>query len=125
MAIVVDEFGGTLGLVTLEDVLEEIVGEIADENEEEVAEREPAGDGAWRLDGSVGLDVLEELFEVDLSEEPYETVGGLIFGALGDVPRAGDRVVRHGLELVVEAVAARRARRVLVRRVAASGGGQG
>jgi CBS domain containing-hemolysin-like protein len=121
MAIVVDEFGGTAGLVTLEDVLEEIVGDIADEHEETAAEREPAEDGAWRLDGGVGLEALEELFEVDLTGEPYETVSGLVFGLLGDVPRPGDRVIRQGLELEVEEVGERRVRRVIVRRLPASG----
>ncbi len=121
MAIVVDEFGGTAGLVTLEDVLEEIVGDIADEHEEAAAAHEPADGGAWRLDGGVGLEALEELFEVDLAGEPYETVSGLVFGVLGDVPRPGDRVVRHGLELEVEEVAERRVRRVVVRRLPASG----
>lgn len=123
MAIVVDEFGSTIGLVTLEDVVEEIVGDIADEYEATAAEREPAGEGAWRLDGGVGLEVLEELFDVDLVNEPYETVSGLIFGVLGDVPRAGDRVVRHDLELTVEQVAERRVRRVVVRRLPAGGAG--
>jgi magnesium and cobalt transporter len=121
MAIVVDEFGSTVGLVTLEDVVEEIVGDIADEHEATAAQREPAGDGGWRLDGGVGLEILEELFDVDLVDEPYETVSGLIFGVLGDVPRAGDRVVRHDLELTVEEVAERRVRRVVVRRLPAGG----
>jgi CBS domain containing-hemolysin-like protein len=123
MAIVVDEFGSTVGLVTLEDVVEEIVGDIADEHEATAAQREPAGDGGWRLDGGVGLEILEELFDVDLVDEPYETVSGLIFGVLGDVPRAGDRVVRHDLELTVEEVAERRVRRVVVRRLPAGGAG--
>ncbi len=121
MAIVVDEFGSTVGLVTLEDVLEEIVGDIADEHEERPIEPEPVGNGVWRLDGGVGLEILEELFEVDLVEEPYETVSGLVFGLLGDVPRAGDRVVRHGLELTVDEVAERRVRKVIVRRVPSEG----
>lgn len=123
MAIVVDEFGSTVGLVTLEDVLEEIVGEITDEHEEAATEREPAGEGAWRLDGGASLQVLEELFDVDVAEEPYETVSGLVFGLLGDVPRVGDRIVRLGLEFLVEQVAERRVRKVLVRRRPASAAG--
>lgn len=122
MAIVVDEFGGTVGLVTLEDVIEEIVGDITDQHERVVAAREPAGEGGWRLDGGAGIEVLEELFGVSLVEEPYETVGGLVFGVLGDVPREGNRVVWQGLQLTVESVEERRARKVVVRRLPVAGG---
>ena len=128
MAIVVDEFGGTAGLVTLEDLLEEIVGEIADEHEPPPADPEQVADDAWRVEGSSDLEVLEELFDVELEEEPYETVGGMVFGLVGEVPRVGQSVEARGLVLTVEEVVDRRVRQVLVERAGngptdAAGGG--
>jgi CBS domain containing-hemolysin-like protein len=116
VAIVVDEFGGTAGLVTLEDLLEEIVGEIADEHEPPAADPQALGDGAWRVEGSADLEVLEELFGVEMEEEPYETIGGMVFGLVGAVPREGQAVERRGLRLTVEAVEDRRVRQVRVER---------
>ncbi|HEX2163655.1 MAG TPA: hemolysin family protein [Thermoanaerobaculia bacterium] len=109
MAIVLDEYGGTAGLVTVEDLLEEIVGEIFDEDEVAVASEPVAlGDGSWRLDGRSPVDVLDEIFDVDLEEEPYETVAGLVLSVHGQVPEEGAVVVSHGLRLLVEQVGARR-----------------
>jgi putative hemolysin len=116
MAIVVDEFGGTAGLVTLEDLLEEIVGEIADEHEPPPSDPEQVADHAWRVEGSSDLEVLEDLFDVELEEEPYETVGGMVFGLVGEVPRVGQSVEARGLVLTVEEVVDRRVRQVLVER---------
>lgn len=123
MAIVVDEFGVTIGLVTIEDLVEEIVGEIADEHEDAPSAPQPAGDGVWRLDGGEEVDVLEELFGVDVEEEPYETVGGLVFGSLGEIPRAGQSVECFGVRLTVEEVEGRRVRTVLAERSAEESGG--
>ncbi|MEZ5333363.1 MAG: hemolysin family protein [Thermoanaerobaculia bacterium] len=120
MAIVVDEFGGTAGLVTLEDLLEEIVGEIADEHEPPAADPQQVVEGVWRMEGSADLEVLEELFDIDLEEEPYETVGGMVFGLVGAVPEPGQSVVSHGLELTVEEVEDRRVRQVRVERLETS-----
>jgi len=116
MAIVVDEFGGTAGLVTLEDLLEEIVGEIADEHEPPPSDPEQVAADAWRVEGSSDLEVLEDLFDVELEEEPYETVGGMVFGLVGEVPQVGQSVETRGLVLTVEEVADRRVRQVLVER---------
>ncbi len=107
MAIVVDEYGGTSGVVTVEDLLEEIVGDIVDEHDEEEALCEQLDDGSWRLSGRIGLDRVGELFAVELDDEPYETVGGLVFGLLGDVPKAGAVVRTHGLRFDVEGVSGR------------------
>jgi CBS domain containing-hemolysin-like protein len=118
MAIVVDEYGGTAGLVTVEDLVEEIVGEISDEHEDgRAAERTPMGDGAWRLDGRAHLEALEELFEVKIEDAEVETVGGLVLGALGDVPEPGETVEQHGLRFTVEEVANRRVKTLRVERV--------
>jgi len=118
MAIVVDEYGGTAGLVTVEDLVEEIVGEISDEHEDsQAAERTPVGDGSWRLDGRAHLEALEELFGVEIEDAEVETVGGLVLSALGDVPGPGETVELHGLRFTVEEVANRRIQTLRVERV--------
>jgi len=121
IAIVVDEYGGTAGIVTIEDLLEEIVGEIEDEHDDAAPIQEALPNGSWRIDGRESLELLDELFDVDIEEEPYETVGGLIFGRLGSVPRPGEAVESHGLKLVVERIDGRRIRSVLVEKLAAGG----
>jgi putative hemolysin len=109
LAIVVDEYGGTAGLVTVEDLVEEIVGEIRDEHEDgQAAEATPLGDGAWRLDGRARLEVLDERFGVEIEDAEYETVAGLVFSALGHVPKPGETVEWEGLRFTVEEVASRR-----------------
>ncbi|TNF84298.1 MAG: HlyC/CorC family transporter [Acidobacteria bacterium] len=121
IAIVVDEYGGTAGIVTVEDLLEEIVGEIEDEHDEAAPVQEALPDGSWRIDGRESLELLDELFDVDIEQEPFETVGGLIFGRLGSVPRPGEAVESHGLRLMVERIDGRRIRSVLVEKLAAGG----
>jgi CBS domain containing-hemolysin-like protein len=125
MAIVVDEYGGTSGLVTVEDLLEEIVGEIADEHEEAEVPCVRLPDGRWRIEGWADLDVLEELFEVDVEDTPYETVGGLIFGLIGSVPVPGTVAHSHGLSFTVEGVEERRVQTVVAERTVGEGGGGG
>jgi CBS domain containing-hemolysin-like protein len=118
LAIVVDEFGGTSGLVTLEDVLEEIVGEIRDEydtDEEPAIERE--GNDRFWVDGRVTLDDLSAAVGVPLQHDEVSTVGGLIYSELGRVPRAGEALTAHGFRLVVEQVVRRRIRRVYLERL--------
>lgn len=124
MAIVVDEYGGTSGLVTLEDLLEEIFGDIMDEDEELESEPEPLPGGGWRLDGGTHLEDLEELLGVEIPEGPYETVGGMIFSRLGYVPEPGESVEANGLRFTVEGVADRRIQTVRVEEVAAAPGGE-
>ncbi|HEX3555952.1 MAG TPA: hemolysin family protein [Thermoanaerobaculia bacterium] len=120
VAIVVDEYGGTAGLVTVEDLLEEIVGEIMDEHEALAAELEPLGDGSYRLDGRAHIELLDELFEVEIEDPEYETVAGLIFSELGYVPQVGEQVETHGLRFTVEAVDDRRIQTVRVERIDAA-----
>jgi magnesium and cobalt exporter, CNNM family len=117
VAIVVDEYGGTAGMVTVEDLLEEIVGEIMDEHEALVAELEPVAEGVWRLDGRAHIELLDELFQVEIEDPEFETVAGLIFSALGHVPQPGETVDAYGLRFTVEAVADRRIQTVKVERV--------
>ncbi len=101
MAIVVDEYGGTSGLVTLEDILEEIVGEIEDEHDpKSPPDWQELGSGAYRLQGRASIEILEELLGVQIDEDDLDTVGGLVFSRHGTVPDAGTEVVDEALGLV-------------------------
>ena len=118
IAIVVDEYGGTAGLVTIEDLLEEIVGEIQDEYDREEAPIERVNETEAILDARVSIDVLRELFDFHASDdEDYDTVGGFVYHHLGKVPVAGDEVRVDGLTLRVLSVIGRRIKKVRARRV--------
>ncbi|MEV8633241.1 hemolysin family protein [Streptosporangium sp. NPDC051023] len=119
-AIVIDEYGGTAGLVTIEDVLEEIVGEITDEYDQEIRPVESLDDGSVRVTARLPVDDLADLFGIELEVDDVDTVGGLLAHALGRVPIAGSEAVVEGLSLTAESLAGRRNRigTVLVRRVA-------
>ena len=105
IAIVLDEYGATAGLVTLEDLLEEIVGEIRDEyDEDELQSLQKIGDLEYRVEGSMKLDDINEALELTLSSEDYDSVGGLIIGELDHLPEAGESVVTQGIRFVVEAM---------------------
>ena len=91
MAIILDEFGGTSGLVTIEDLLEEIVGSLYDEYDEADIEIEQLGEGEWRIDGSMRLDEISRRLDLALPEEEYDTIGGLVFGMLNEVPTVARR----------------------------------
>jgi putative hemolysin len=120
IAIVLDEYGGTAGLVTIEDLLEEIVGEIQDEydvHEEPMVVR--LSDHEARVDGRAAVDDLAELFDTQLGledDDEYDTVGGLIYHRIGGVPSPGDEIDVDGLHLTVESTDGRRVGKVLVRR---------
>src|SRR6187200_1074453 len=117
IAIVLDEYGGTAGLVTIEDLLEEIVGEIQDEYDEEEPLIVRISDDEARIDGRADVDDLAELFDTNLGledEDEYDTVGGLIYHRIGGVPKPGDQVVVDGLTLTVETTDNRRVGKVLV-----------
>ena len=109
-AVVVDEYGGTAGLVTIEDIIEEIVGEIADEYDREAPGVEDLGDGTFRVPATMDIDDLADLFGVDIEEEEVDTVGGLIGKAIGRVPIVGSRCEVGGLSLTAERMAGRRHR---------------
>jgi CBS domain containing-hemolysin-like protein len=108
VAIVIDEYGGTAGLVTIEDILEEIVGEIADEYDRETPRLEELEDGSVRVSMRLPIDDLEERFDVTFDLEDVETVGGLLAAELGRVPIPGSSVDLHGLHFLAEAAKGRR-----------------
>jgi CBS domain containing-hemolysin-like protein len=110
VAIVIDEYGGTAGLVTIEDILEEIVGEIADEYDQERPPVEWLADGHARVTARLSVDELAELFDVRIEAEDVETVGGLLAQRLGRVPIAGSTATVAGLRLTAESLAGRRNR---------------
>jgi putative hemolysin len=112
MAIVLDEFGGTAGLVTLEDLVEEIIGEIQDEHEQEPLPFEEAIEGEVRVRGEVPLWEVNERFDLDLPEDVYDTVGGFVFGQLERIPDVGDEVETTGGRFRVVAMDGRRVTRV-------------
>jgi putative hemolysin len=117
IAIVLDEYGGTAGLVTIEDLLEEIVGEIQDEYDVEEPMLVRLSDDEARVDGRMDIDELLEAFEVETEledAEEYDTVGGLIYHRVGGVPAPGDRVEVDGLTLTVETTDGRRVGKILV-----------
>ncbi len=116
LAAVVDEYGGISGIVTLEDVLEEIVGEIQDEHQRQVPDVEKESDGTYLVNGAAHVEVLEELFGVEVGEVGFDSVAGLVLETLGHLPRIGERASWQGLDLEVVGLERRRVRRVRVRR---------
>jgi CBS domain containing-hemolysin-like protein len=115
MAVVVDEYGGTSGIVTFEDVIEELVGEVSDEHDSRRAGASRLPDGAWVLPGELRPDELTEVTGLVVPDDgPYETLGGLAMAALGRIPVAGDEVEVPGVRLRVELMAGRRVERVRV-----------
>jgi len=121
LAIVVDEYGGTAGLVTIEDIVEEIVGEIRDEYDfAEEASYQQVEDGEYIFSGGIDLDDVNKITDADLPTDAGETLGGFIYSELGRVPSQGDHLKSGGLELIVDQVVRRRIRRVRARRIVAS-----
>ncbi len=108
IAVVVDEYGGTAGLITIEDILEEIVGEITDEYDEDEIEVEVLPSGTTRVSSRYPIDDLDELFGFDVEEEDVDSVGGLMAKHLGRVPIAGSHVEAHGLRFEAESASGRR-----------------
>jgi CBS domain containing-hemolysin-like protein len=110
MAVVVDEYGGTSGVVTLEDVVEEIVGDVRDENDPSRPATRRLADGSWRVSAQLRPDELAQAVGIALPEDPaYETLGGLVMARLGRLPQPGDQISVGGARIRVEAMAGRRA----------------
>ncbi|MDW8366439.1 MAG: hemolysin family protein [Abditibacteriales bacterium] len=116
MAIVVDEFGGTAGIVTLEDVIEEIVGEVQDEFDKEEPVIVERADGTAIVSGQTRLDEINERFDLNLEAEDVDTIGGFVMSHLGRLCRVGDALTIDGVELRVEEIRGRRVRKVLLRK---------
>jgi CBS domain containing-hemolysin-like protein len=116
MAIVVDEYGDTDGLVTLEDLLEEIVGEIEDEYDRDEPQVKPIDDNTFLVNGRLPIDELSELLDVELPDAEWDTVGGLVAGLLGQVPKRGQEVTFEGLTFRAERVQGRRIAQVLIQK---------
>jgi CBS domain containing-hemolysin-like protein len=116
LALVVDEYGSVSGLVTLENLIEELVGDIAEEHEAEVRDIEPLGDGRYRVDASLTVHELDDLLGTTLPRDGWNTVGGLMFALLGTIPAEGQSVAFQGFRFTAERVKGRRVTTVLVTR---------
>jgi CBS domain containing-hemolysin-like protein len=116
MAIVLDEYGGTAGVVTMEDLLEEIVGEILDEHDERHEPAHPRG-GEELVPGDLNIGELNDRLGLAVPEDEFATIGGYIFGTLGRVPRVGDHVAAGGATFTVRSVEGRRAEQIAVKRI--------
>ncbi|MBI2353527.1 MAG: HlyC/CorC family transporter [Deltaproteobacteria bacterium] len=122
LAIVIDEYGGTSGLITIEDLLEEIVGDIQDEYDREEALFEINADGSITADARMPVEDLEEHFEIEIEREKFDTIGGLIFHLTGKIPATGDVVDGAGLQLTILDADERKIKRVRVARLGANSG---
>jgi Hemolysins and related proteins containing CBS domains len=117
MAIVIDEYGGTSGLVTLEDLIEEIVGEIYDEHEVEEKKIVELPDGYALVDSRVEIEDIKEYFGMNIPEGKFETLGGLILCIIEKVPAAGEVICHDGFEMIIESADERRIKKVKIKRV--------
>ncbi|MCP4685367.1 MAG: HlyC/CorC family transporter [bacterium] len=117
IAIVVDEYGGVAGLVTLEDILEEIVGEIRDEHDFEEDEIRRLSDGRYVVDASMRVEKLQDSLSIDYDQEEYDTVGGLIYDLVGSVPGRGDHVKWHDIDFEIIEVDGQRIKTVKVHKL--------
>lgn len=117
LAIVIDEYGGTSGLVTLEDLIEEIVGEIHDEHDTQAPGIVVQPDGYTLVDGRVEIEQLEEHFGVSFDEGKFETLGGLILNSIKRIPDVGETITIDDLEMVIAAADERRIKQVRIRRM--------
>jgi len=116
IALVTDEYGSVSGLVTLEDLLEELVGEITDEYDREEPPVVDLGNGVYRVDGRLGIDEVNELLDTELPDQEWDTVGGLMLGLLGSIPAQGEEVIYQDLVFKAEKVNGRRIAKVLITR---------
>jgi putative hemolysin len=122
LAIVIDEYGGVAGLVTIEDILEEIVGEIEDEDisREEAEEIVPAGDNSYEVLGGTEIGKIERLFDVEIEADDFTTIAGLVIAEKGSVPRTGERLSLRGLEVEILEADEKRIGRLRVKRALAT-----
>ncbi len=114
LALVTDEYGSVSGLVSLEDLLEELVGEITDEYDQDEEEIERVGDGVYRVSGSASIDDVNDLLGVELPDEEWDTIAGFVLDLFGKIPRQGEEVTFQGLRFGAEQVQGRRIAKVLI-----------
>ena len=117
LAIVADEYGDVVGLITLEDCLEELVGEIVDEYDIEELAIRPLPDGEYLVEGGVQVEELNDVLDAELPDEEWDTVGGLLFGTLEHVPEPGEAIELDGFRFTAEELDGRRIKLVRVTRV--------
>ena len=115
MAIIIDEYGGTSGLVTIEDILEEIVGEIQDEFDEEDHEINITDDGSYIVDGKIMIDDISELLKISMESENIDTIGGWIYSQLKDYPQVNDKVIYENCEFTILKCDRKRIRKILIK----------
>ena len=104
MAIVVDEYGMTSGIVTIEDLVEEIVGDIQDEYDEEDQEIEVIKEDEYLVDGSMRINELNEMIGINIQTEQFETIGGFVVGEFGRLPKTGEALVYRNIRFIIESV---------------------
>jgi len=112
LAIVIDEYGGTSGLITIEDLLEQIVGDIQDEYDSEESLLTVHADGSVTADGRLPVEELEEHFEIQIERDKFDSVGGLVFHLIGKIPAIGDAIVGAGLRMTILDADVRRVKKV-------------
>lgn len=115
MAIVLDEYGGTSGIVTLEDLVEEIVGDIADEYDEEEPEVQVIQEDEYIVDGSTRLDTVNEMIGTAFESEDFDSIGGFVIGLIGGLPDVGDKVEHEGIEFLIEEIDKNRIEKIRIK----------
>ncbi len=114
IAVVLDEYGGTVGIVTIEDLIEEVFGDIEDEYDDENKEIEVIKEDEYIVDGSAKLDVISELIGVNMESEEFDSVGGLLIGELGRFPEQNEEITLNNIKFTVEEIDKNRVKKVRI-----------